>query len=268
MGEIVKKGKTDLAEASNLDLLLEDSGHGSEEMTASDLTIPYLSILQSLSPQVKKNDPAYIKGAEEGMFYNSATEKVMGGESGLVLIPVYFVKRYVEWNLREKGGGFVADHGQDPSVLENCTPDDRKRSITPQGTHIVPTATYYVIVLDEETGDLTRVIIAMSSTMLKVSRKWNTLTNTVRATNPKTGEKFMPSLWYMSYRATTVPDSNDKGSWMTWKLEYNKPTLELEDGTNIYLAAREFYASIRGGSVKVAAPHEEGDVSIDENEAF
>lgn len=267
MGEIVKKGKTDLAEVQNLDLLLEDSGHGAEDMTADDLTIPYLSILQSLSPQVKKNDPAYIKGAEEGMFFNSATSKVMDGEKGITIIPVYYVKRYVEWNLREKGGGFVADHGHDASVLENCTPDDRKRSITPAGTQIVPTATYYVIIVDEETGEMDRAIIAMSSTMLKVSRKWNTLTNTVRAKNPTTGEKFMPALWYMSYKATTVPDSNDKGSWMAWKIEYNKPTPELEDGTNLYLAAREFYSSIRGGEVKAAVPQSE-EVSIDENEAF
>ncbi len=266
MGELAKKGKTDLASTEDMDLFLEDMGQGAEQMTADDLTIPYLSILQSLSPQVKKNDPAYIKGSEEGMFFNSAMGKVYDGEKGIILIPVFFVKRYVEWNLREKGGGFVADHGQDSSILEKCTPDDKKRSITSSGTQIVPTATYYVIAVDEETGEMERAIIAMSSTSLKASRKWNTLTNTVRATNPKTGEKFMPALWYMSYRATTVPESNEKGSWMGWKIEYNKPTVELEDGHNVYLAAREFYSSIRGGEIKVAVPQEE--VTIDENEAF
>ena len=47
-------------------IILEDAGTASENMTNDDMLIPRLRILQALSPQVKKNDPAlYIVSEEE-----------------------------------------------------------------------------------------------------------------------------------------------------------------------------------------------------------
>ena len=56
--------------AFDTSILLEDAGTASENMTADDMLIPRLRILQSGSPQVKKSEGAYIKGAEEGCAYN------------------------------------------------------------------------------------------------------------------------------------------------------------------------------------------------------
>ena len=58
----------------------EDSGSGFEETSAESFAIPFLSILQSGSPQCKKSDGAYIKGAEEGMLFNSVTGDMYGEE--------------------------------------------------------------------------------------------------------------------------------------------------------------------------------------------
>lgn len=267
--EVAVKQETALSVLDD-DILLEDSGQGMEAMTASDFTIPYFGILQSLSPQVKKNDPAYIKGAEEGMFYNTATGKVYSGEEGVLLIPVFYMKRYVEWGLREKGGGLAKDWQDDPSNMDRCTKDDRGRMVTPEGTQMVQTGTYYVLVVDPKTGEYERAIIAMSSTMLKQARKWNNLMSAVRAVNPKTGDRFIPASWYMSYKATSVPDSNEKGSWMTWKIEYAENTVSLSNGREIYLDARDFHSSIKSGTVKAAAPADEsGHASdLDDDTAF
>jgi hypothetical protein len=46
-------------------LLLEDAGSAGDNMTADDMLIPRLRILQSGSPVVKKSDGAYVKGAEK-----------------------------------------------------------------------------------------------------------------------------------------------------------------------------------------------------------
>ena len=43
-----------------------DSGFGFEEVTSSDLQIPFLRIIQALSPQLKKSDAAFIEGAGQG----------------------------------------------------------------------------------------------------------------------------------------------------------------------------------------------------------
>lgn len=41
-------------------------GTGLEEAGVGDYAIPFLRVLQSMSPQLKKSDGQYIQGAEEG----------------------------------------------------------------------------------------------------------------------------------------------------------------------------------------------------------
>ena len=48
------------------DAFAEDAGFGFEEVTSSDLQIPFLRIIQALSPQLKKSDAAFIEGAGAG----------------------------------------------------------------------------------------------------------------------------------------------------------------------------------------------------------
>ena len=51
--EIAEKKSTAIAASSMFE---EDAGSGLENVTAEDLTIPRLKILQALSPEVNKND--------------------------------------------------------------------------------------------------------------------------------------------------------------------------------------------------------------------
>lgn len=50
---------------------------GLEDMP-DDFTIPRIQLAQAMSPQVKKRDPEYIPGLEEGMFFHALTRKVIG----------------------------------------------------------------------------------------------------------------------------------------------------------------------------------------------
>ena len=52
---------------------LEEAGSGFEEATSDSYAVPFLQVLQSGSPQCKKSDGKYIKGAEEGMIFNTVT---------------------------------------------------------------------------------------------------------------------------------------------------------------------------------------------------
>jgi hypothetical protein len=76
---------------------VEDAGAGFEDADANAYAIPFLQILQSGSPQCKKSDGAYIKGAEEGMFYNTVTQELYDGDEGVVVIPCHYMQRFVEW---------------------------------------------------------------------------------------------------------------------------------------------------------------------------
>ena len=100
------------AEASDLipfddDLL--SAGTGLEEASADDYAIPFLRVLQSMSPQLKKSDGKYIQGAEEGNLFNTVTETLYDGTEGVTIIPCAYKKKFIEWVPRESGGGFVDD---------------------------------------------------------------------------------------------------------------------------------------------------------------
>ena len=45
--------------------MVADSGVGLDNVTADDMQIPFLRILQALSPQLIKTNSGYIKGAEQ-----------------------------------------------------------------------------------------------------------------------------------------------------------------------------------------------------------
>ena len=65
-----KKNSVVKKEAAGLPAHLEeemeaDAGDGRQGITTKDLAIPFLRILQKMSPQLSKRDGAYIEGAEE-----------------------------------------------------------------------------------------------------------------------------------------------------------------------------------------------------------
>lgn len=271
--EVAAKAKnTDVSVPEDMEEMLEqDAGSGTERVTTDDMMIPFVTVLQSLSPQLRKQQAEYIPEAEEGMFFNTATQELYDGEKGIIAIPVYYLRRHTEWVLREKGGGLVHDHGEDSSVLKRCTRDDKGRDITPDGTHIVVAGTHYVMIVDEETGAVDRAVLPMSSTQLKVSRRWNTMMQQVNIKSPKTGKLINPASFYMSYKITTVPESNDKGSWMSMRVQRYKPVLELPEGRDLYMMARQFKEAISAGEVKTAPPEEQPSAAgadEDPGEAF
>ena len=229
----------------------DDAGSGSENMTKDDLTIPRLSILQALSPQVKKGEKR-IEGAEEGDIFNNVLEEVTSGDDGLLVVPITYRSTFIEWQTRESGGGFVADHGFDKSVINACQKDDKGRMINSDGNQIVQTAEYYVFVVNPETGEYYPVVISMSGTQLKHSRRFNTVINTRRVPNPNGQGTFNPAMFYAAYRFNTQPEQNDKGSWFAWDITHESDVIELPQGEDIYLAARSFRDQIKDGAVKAA----------------
>jgi hypothetical protein len=153
------------------DTLLSE-GTGLEETTVEDFAIPFIRVLQQMSPQLSKASGAYIEGASSGDLYNTVTNSVYDGSKGIILIPSAYTKKYIEWIPREKGGGLVnANH--DISILSECKKDpESRRFFTKEGNEIVETAQFYVLVLDPEPQ---QAVLAFTSTQLGVARKWLTM---------------------------------------------------------------------------------------------
>ena len=235
--------------------MANDAGAGLGNTTSADYAIPFVSILQALSPQLNKQDGAYIKGAESGQVFNSVTKATVEGEVGIRVVPVAYVFKNVEWKPREQGGGFVAAYTREESPRD-VTRDDRGRDILSNGNLLTATAYYYCLLLHDD-GSFEQAVISMSSTQLKKSRTWNSMMSQIKLRGPK--GLFTPPTYSHIYRLKTVPESNNNGNWYGWAIS-NEGMLDDRD---IYVAAKEFSASVLSGAVEAkhttvdAAPAED-----------
>ena len=244
-------GGTAVAAVDEFDsMLLEDAGQDAFE--TQDVALPFIQILQALSPQLDKQDGEYIKGAEAGEFINTASGQRWNGEEGIIYIPVKYQRRYTEW--KPKRGGLVKDWGTDGSIADRCHRDDATgRDITPDGNDLIVAATFYGLLVDGDKAPI-RGLIGMSSTQFKKGRKWNALISSYQKPRPDGKGYFTPPMFARSYRLTSVPESNDQGNWYGFKVTEHEDTFRLPNGKDLYLLAREFRAQIDKGAVEVAAP--------------
>jgi hypothetical protein len=185
------------------------------QLELADISIPYLYILQSNSPQTNLDHPKYIQGATAGMLYLTNLEKVYDGRTkGLQIVPCYYERLVTEWLPREAGGGLVASHEPEADILKNARPDEKNRPTLPNGHQLVETAYHYVLVQDPVSGTWYQAIAPFKSTALRASRRMNSTisTTTIPGTNKK-APRFLYK-WLMN----SVKEQKDDYVWSAPKL--------------------------------------------------
>ena len=232
--------------------LYEDAGIDS--FRAEDVALPYVTILQTTSEQVKKQKANFIEGAEVGMFVNTATERLFKGEDGIDFIVAKSVKEWVEW--KPEMGGFVRNWGQDESRRNQSQQDDTGRWKTPDGNDLVETGVLYVLMLDLKNPDALpeRAIISLSGTQFKKFKKLNAMITSFVLPRPDGKGSFTPACFARAYHAVSVPEENDKGDWFGWKITALDRTHNLPGGADLYQQAKAFRELIDKGEVRVAPP--------------
>ena len=237
------------------DDLLADAETMAPEFERDDLALPFLRILQDLSPEVKKSKPEFVEGAEPGDFLHSITRRVWKGSTGLTVVPVSYERRHIEWKLRTEGGGFVKDWGYVPDLLATCSRNEKNQDILPNGNQLVATAVYYLLILTQDAeGGVVAVeeaVLPLKATQLKRARQWNALISSRKIQHPKTGQYLTPPMFYGTYLLTTVEESNDQGTWASLKVE---PVGTVEtmgaQGVQIYQMAKHIAAMVKRGERK------------------
>src|SRR6056300_1068787 len=220
-----------------------DANQGVDNVGHDDLALPFLKILGQLSPEVNKRDGKYIQGAEPGMIYNSVTGDLFDGEAGIEVVPCHYKLEYIEWQDRGEGPGApVAIHPSSSDILSKTKRDASYKDRLPNGNYIDKTASHFVIVNSKSPST---ALIAMKSTQLKISRKWNSMMASIKMKG-KDG-MFTPAFYSHVYNLRTTQMSNDKGTWFGWEVSKVGPVGEK----NLYDDAKRFAESVSKGDVKV-----------------
>lgn len=236
--EVAKKGSTGMTFDDTRPDYVVDGERGQENVDVSDLIIPRLGQVQSLSPQRKKNDPAYIEGAEEGMFFNTVTNEVYGAE--VYFIPVQFTKEWLIWRTQDAGGGFM---GSFESELEAVT--EFKEKDYDEDYEIVDTMNHYGLIFNTQ-DSVSEICCSMAKSKAKISRQLNTLVKM------NGSDRFS-----RVYKISSIEDQNKQG-----KDFFNMKVTSLGYAPEaLYLMGEKMYKSIATIGRKVV--HE--DVPVKES---
>lgn len=227
------------AHLQQLDPALAGLGNSTD---SQDVTLPFLTILQKGSPQVNKQEPEYIRGAEVGMVLNTATGQLYSGEEGFLFIPVGFQKNYVEWIKRTDGGGYIDTHPFDLELIRKMGAFKGERGIElPNGHQLVETSYTFGLL-----PGLEPAVIGAASSALKPMRDWMSLRNRWRV-----GTTVAPA-FSRSYMMQTIYQKNEKGDWYNWKIK-DGDWLDAET----FEIAKKFALQVAAGEVKMGRPGDE-----------
>jgi len=235
----------------------QDKGVGFENVKGSDLSVPFLAILQSNSPQVEEKDP---EGSVPGMIFNTVTKELVDGARGVLFQPVYMDSAIVEWVPREKGGGFVGIHQASSDIVKKAIAanDGRTFGKLKNGDNdLVETHYVYGLTYDDDGVTLTGfAVLSFKSTGIPIFKDWQTAM--VLATRPIGAPVFA-----LRARLRTKKTKNEKGTFHVfvidpaeiddqkrpnWKASLINPS--TEDGQRLLNEGRNFRTMVTSGMAK------------------
>lgn len=245
---------------------MEDFGGGFEGTDSSSYAIPFLQLLQKMSPLVDEDHAKYIPGAKAGMFYNTVTQKLYDGKAGFHIIQCAYKRSFIQWGGRD---------GDAPGFKGEFAPEQiaelqaKGEIVTLEGKLFKPdadgvinekkndryedTRSHYVIVIDAETGEYGQAILSLSASLTKASKMLMTTLQQKKVDTPR-GKQTPPTFANM-VKLSTVAMSNDKGSWSGVRFDLDG----LVTDPLIYADAKAFYKAIVAGEIKADYSKAEAD---------
>lgn len=237
----------------------DDAGAGFEDATRDDFAIPYLSLLQSNSPQVEDGD---MKG---GNLFNTVTEEEI---ETATIVPVAREHVFIEFVPRDQGGGFKGRHEPTSEIVRNAKAASTKfgKYTTPEGNDLVETIMVYAV--DADT--LAPIVIPIKGTSIKGYKKWWSRLRAHMAQQPDGSKRSVP-LYANLTRVGSEKTKNEKGSFYLYEFSAANGSLAesiVDPGSDLYTVAREFRAQVVAGNVRTADESMSSAEADDGNGAF
>jgi len=240
--EVARKESEALARPS---FIKEGDLRGTENIQSSDIKPPALRLAQSMSPEVKRSEPQFIKDLREGELFNSITREVYGeGPVRLVFIN-YLGHQNIEFDPNDRN-----------TVLDGAVPDGDPRTEftfkTEAGkqVRVRPRATKFanfVVHLYINGRPVQLMTLSLKSTQLKKATQLLTIFKL---------SKF-PSFAY-AFDVTIATEHRGANTWYGWKFTPAGWVSEEQ-----YNAASAAFESFKG---KTIVAETEGDPTADREE--
>lgn len=151
---------------ANVEARATTVGKGSQNVTANDIAIPRIKLLQKINDEVDKSNGGYIEGAEPGMYLNTVTKQL---SSALLCVNLHFDRKTVVWRKRKFGGGIWNSFDTEEQArvaLQEAGEIDAQYDIVENPTHLV-------MLINTDGTPAGVALLDMPSTKVKVSKLWN-----------------------------------------------------------------------------------------------
>lgn len=251
----------------------EDWGHyggaGTSERS-DDSVIPFLKLLQDMSPEGQSRHEKYVEGAMVGALLNTATKRIwlpehrdkegQHPEEPCIVLPVMFQREICAWRPRELGGGLTGKYPITKSTVEETMkhlggeyvkdPRDQKGQKMKWvlgDDDLIDTRYQFAVTLDgPELNEVSPVVMSFSSTGHQAARAWMALQ---RQPMPGRG---IPPAWFRTYIAHRATRQNSQGNWFVLDMQLQGYTKSKD----VREYCRQMYDSIQSGAVRAAEDEE------------
>jgi hypothetical protein len=240
-----------------------DTNQGLEGADKDSFAIPFLRVLQKISPQCDEASGQYIEGAKGGQLFNSVTGELYDGKEGVIFLPCAFQRRFLRWAPRGSDGGYKGEYTPEDVALMKADgrvvelegrlyfPADDGSVSEKKCDRLTDTRAHYGLVLNN--GVASPVLFALGSTQIKKSKLLMTLLSGAKI---KSGDKLVtPPTWMNRIKVTTTLESNDQGSWYGVKFEADGFITDRD----LYEAGRDFHNAAQSGAQKANFAEAAGD---------
>ncbi len=238
------------------------AGAGMDAIGTEDMQIPFLRILQDLSPEIKSVEKGGIEGAEVGMLFNTVTQECY---DEVLFVPSVTKHIYNEWVPIKQGGGFVDSYEVTDKFVIDAQASAKANNLdfgklpTEEGNDLVETFDVYGILVAENNEPMP-CIISFTSSKIKGYRKWMSAIRMFVLNTPN--GKIKPDLFAHLVKITTVDEKNKAGQ------EYSNFTLSRANGKlldsllgsndELFLAGRDMHQMVKDGIAKADMTTSEG----------
>jgi hypothetical protein len=207
------------------------AGGGLEGARTDMLKLPFIAILQGLSPQITKG---LIAGAKVGDIVNTVTNELYAPKPGINFIVSYTKDLWTEW--LPNRGGLVDRHEHDSDVVKTATHSKSEFGAdiykTLAGNDLVRTIYVYGLVVEYEADGKTvasyfPAVISFSVTKMKVWSAWYTRLHGLKLRTSQ-GLRTYPTFAHVFTLGSTLETSKkSKKDYMNWTVpEYRGGSAE------------------------------------------
>lgn len=229
----------------------EDFGGGFEGTTGDDYALPFINVLQSLSPRVLDEEDE----AKAGQIICTATDEIM---DELEVIPCFVTHNFTEWVPRDQGGGgFVGVHDPESPIVVGAIQEAGGKfgkRLKNGNNDLMETYNLFAMVKGED-GDWLQCIIPFQSTKITPFRQFLTRCRKVKiSVKTEDGVVRKNAPMYM-HRWTfyTEKEKRDSGQSYNWRMKWADETPEasrLDPNGELFMQARAFKDLAKQGSLK------------------